>query len=163
MYAEPLSRAELRVSDLPRALRPREKLIQAGAKTLSHVELLAVILGTGTRKDDVLKISNAALRYRPPDAAAPQVQTSAPAPGSGGVARPREGTARDRRIGRTVYVLQGNRPQPVQIKTGISDGVMTEVIDGLKEGEHVVTAQLSGPTTANAPQQGNPFGGPRRF
>jgi len=116
-----------------------------------------------SHKDDVLKISNAALRYRPPDAAAPQVQTSAPAPGSGGVARPREGRARDRRIGRTVYVLQGNRPQPVQIKTGISDGVMTEVIDGLKEGEHVVTAQLSGPTTANAPQQGNPFGGPRRF
>ncbi|PYI91243.1 MAG: efflux RND transporter periplasmic adaptor subunit [Verrucomicrobia bacterium] len=116
-----------------------------------------------SHKDDVLKISNAALRYRPPDAAAPQVQTSAPAPGSGGVARPREGTARDRRIGRTVYVLQGNRPQPVQIKTGISDGVMTEVIGGLKEGEHVVTAQLSGPTTANAPQQGNPFGGPRRF
>jgi len=116
-----------------------------------------------SHKDDVLKISNAALRYRPPDAAAPQVQTSAPAPGSGGVARPREGRARDRRIGRTVYVLQGNRPQPVQIKTGISDGVMTEVIDGLKEGEHVITAQLSGPTTANAPQQGNPFGGPRRF
>ena len=116
-----------------------------------------------SHKDDVLKISNAALRYRPPDAAAPQVQTSAPAPGSGGVARPREGRARDRRIGRTVYVLQRNRPQPVQIKTGISDGVMTEVIDGLKEGEHVITAQLSGPTTANAPQQGNPFGGPRRF
>ena len=116
-----------------------------------------------SHKDDVLKISNAALRYRPPDAAAPQVQTSAPAPGSGGVARPREETARDRRIGRTVYVLQRNRPQPVQIKTGISDGVMTEVTDGLKEGERVVTAQLSGPTTANAPQQGNPFGGPRRF
>src|SRR5213082_720525 len=37
-----------------------------------------------SHKDDVLKISNAALRYRPPDAAAPQVQASAPAPGSGG-------------------------------------------------------------------------------
>ena len=64
---------------------------------------------------------------------------------------------------RTVYILQGNRPQPVEIKTGISDGVMTEVTDGLKEGERVVTAQLSGPTTANAPQPGNPFGGPRRL
>src|SRR5213082_4323774 len=36
------------------------------------------------RKGDVLKISNAALRYRPPDATAPQSQASAPAPGSGG-------------------------------------------------------------------------------
>jgi len=40
---------------------------------------------------------------------------------------------------------------------------MTEVTDGLKEGERVVTAQLGGPATANAPQQGNPFGGARRF
>src|SRR5437867_9518043 len=62
MYAEPLFRAELRVSDLPRALPPREKLIQAGAKTLSHVELLAVILGAGTRKHDVLKIAERLIR-----------------------------------------------------------------------------------------------------
>src|SRR6266550_4509505 len=82
-----------------------------------------------SHKDDVLKISNAALRYRPPDAAAPQSQASAPAPGSGGAGRPAGGAARDRRTGRTVYVLQGNRPQPAQIKTGISDGVMTEVTD----------------------------------
>ena len=116
-----------------------------------------------SHKDDVLKISNAGLRYRPPDAAAPQSQASAPAPGSGGAGRPAGGAARDRRTGRTVYVLQGNRPQPAQIKTGISDGVMTEVTDGLKEGERVVTAQLSGPTTANATQPGNPFSGPRRF
>lgn len=62
MYAEPPLHAELRVSDLPRALRPREKLIQSGAKTLSHVELLAVILGTGTHRDDVLKIAERVIR-----------------------------------------------------------------------------------------------------
>jgi len=116
-----------------------------------------------SHKDNVLKISNAALRYRPPDAVAPQPQTSAPPPGSGGAGRPVGGTASDRRTGRTVYVLQGNRPQPVQIKTGISDGVMTEVTDGLKEGNRVVIAQLSGPSTASASQPGNPFSGPRRF
>src|SRR5205814_3098610 len=44
--------------------------------------VLIVIL----HKDDVLKISNAALRYRPPDAA-PRSQASAPAPGSGGTSR----------------------------------------------------------------------------
>jgi HlyD family secretion protein len=116
-----------------------------------------------SHKDDVLKISNAALRYRPPDAAAPGPQGSAPAQERGGAGRPGGGPSRDRRTGRTVYVLQGSKPQPVQIKTGISDGVMTEVTDGLKEDERVVTAQLSGSTTANAPQQGNPFSGPRRF
>jgi HlyD family secretion protein len=116
-----------------------------------------------SHKDDVLKISNAALRYRPADAATPEPQSSAPAQGIGGAGRPGGGPARDRHTGRTVYALQGNRPQPVQIKTGISDGVMTEVADGLKEGERVVTAQLSGPTTANATQPGNPFSGPRRF
>src|SRR5437588_900238 len=58
-----------------------------------------------SHKDDVLKISNAGLRYRPPDAAAPQSQASAPAPGSGGAGRPAGGPARDRRTGRTVYVF----------------------------------------------------------
>src|SRR5438309_11498106 len=54
-----------------------------------------------SHKDDVLKISNAGLRYRPPDAAAPQSQASAPAPGSGSAGRPAGGAARARRTGRT--------------------------------------------------------------
>lgn len=68
----------------------------------------------------------------------------------------------------TVYVL-GSDPSgsPVlhqlRIKTGISDGVTTEVIEGLSEGDKVVT----GVTLANASSAGanNPFGGgmmPRR-
>jgi HlyD family secretion protein len=60
--------------------------------------------------------------------------------------------------------LRGSKPQPVPIKTGISDGVMTEVVEGLKEGDRVVTAQLNGAGGANSQQQsGNPFAGPRRF
>jgi HlyD family secretion protein len=117
-----------------------------------------------SHKDDVLKISNAALRYRPADAATPEPQGSAPTQGRGaGAGQPGGGPPRQRPIGRTVYVLHGSTPQPVQIKTGISDGVMTEVTNGLKEGDRVVTAQLSGSNTANAPQPGNPFSGPRRF
>jgi HlyD family secretion protein len=117
-----------------------------------------------SHKDDVLKISNAALRYRPPDAASPEPRGSAPAQGHGGGGGPGGAPLRERHTARTVYVLHGSKPQPAPIKTGISDGVMTEVTDGLNEGDRVVTAQLSGPNTANAPQQGNPFGGPpRRF
>jgi multidrug efflux pump subunit AcrA (membrane-fusion protein) len=62
-------------------------------------------------------------------------------------------------------VLPGgaSRPQPAQIKTGISDGIMTEVLGGLKEGDRIVTADLTSTTTAPSPPT-NPFGGgPRRF
>jgi HlyD family secretion protein len=112
-------------------------------------------------KDDVVKIANAALRYRPADAAStPEPQRSAPpnatrGPRSGG------GQARERRSERTVYVLRGAKPDPVQIKTGISDGVTTEVSDGLKEGDRVVTAELNAAAPAAA-QQANPFGGGQR-
>src|SRR5216684_930183 len=109
------------------------------------------------RKDDALQIKNAALRYRPADepTAAETRSTSSPEG-----ARPSGG--RERRNERTVYVLSGSRPHAVQIRTGISDGVMTEVVDGLKEGDGVVTAELTA-TTAAASPPANPFGGgPRR-
>ena len=62
MYAEPTVPSELRVSDMPPSLRPREKLVQLGPKALSNVELLAVILGSGTRKDDVLRLASRLIR-----------------------------------------------------------------------------------------------------
>jgi HlyD family secretion protein len=115
-------------------------------------------------RDDVLLIKNAALRYRPPDAT--PVETKQSMPGRGA----RRGVAGDagvsqRRAERTVYVLPifASRPQPVQIKTGISDGIMTEVVEGLKEGDRAVTAELTSSTAAPSPPT-NPFGGgPRRF
>lgn len=114
-------------------------------------------------KDDVLKIANGALRYRPANAVSTsEPQRSSPPNAARG---PRGGASagRERRSDRTVWVLRGAKPEPAQIKTGISDGVMTEVIEGVKEGDRVVTAQLNAPN-ASAQQQGNPFGGgPRRF
>src|SRR5207249_11528875 len=62
LYSEGGGRADLKVSDLPRALRPREKMLRDGPRALSHVELLAVILGSGTRKDGVLKIAERLIR-----------------------------------------------------------------------------------------------------
>src|SRR6184192_3118227 len=83
------------------------------------------------QKDNVLQIKNAALRYRPAEAASAEMSSAKVAsggptsrtPGSG-----QRGAGRERRPSeRTVYVLSGGRPNPVQIKTGISDGVVTEV------------------------------------
>src|SRR5256886_1778385 len=110
-------------------------------------------------KDDVLQLKNAALRYRPAEATPGEIRSRSPAPGG------RRGSAgRERRTSeRTVYVLSSAEPKPVQIKTGISDGVVTEVIEGLKEVDRVVTAELSSKSPAASPPP-NPFsGGGRRF
>ena len=115
------------------------------------------------QKDNVLQIKNSALRYRPADATPsgtrPPTSTSGGRPGAA-----RDPGARERRIERTIYVLPNgaSRPSPVQIKTGISDGIVTEVIEGLKEGDRVVTAELTSTSPAGSPPA-NPFGGPRRF
>jgi HlyD family secretion protein len=143
--------------------------------------------------DDVLKIPNGALRFRPPDPSAVQTSTNATAniqnvsatnsgariggagggPGGrrfgqgGGFGR---GGGRGDRQMRTVYVLadsKGDSPQlrPVQIRVGISDGINTQVLDGLNEGDMVVTGMTGG--AQNTAPAGNPFGGgggfPRRF
>src|SRR6266567_3310488 len=114
-------------------------------------------------KDDVMQIKNSALRYRPADAT--PVETRSTSSGSGGQPGGARSSAQEGRADRTVYVLPGgtSRPQPAQIKTEISDGIMTEVLDGLKEGDRVVTAELTSTTAAPSPPT-NPFGGgPRRF
>ena len=107
-------------------------------------------------KDTVLQIKNAALRYRPPEAAAPETRSTSSPSGQ------RPTGALERRLERTVYVLSYGRPKAVQIKTGISDGIVTEVTEGLKEGDRVVTAELSSPGAAASPPA-NPFSNARRF
>lgn len=45
------------IKDLPKAERPRERLIEIGPQGLSDQDLLAVLLGRGTAKQDVLSLS----------------------------------------------------------------------------------------------------------
>jgi HlyD family secretion protein len=100
-------------------------------------------------RDDALKIPNAALRFRLPDSV-----TTNPPPRKAGRIR-----------SRTVYLLDDTgKPKSVEIKTGISDGAYTEVLDGLKEGDKIITVAMTPQTTAQ-PGASNPFGGgmPRRF
>ena len=71
---------------------------------------------------------------------------------------------------RTVYVMATNAPggggapvpgpQPIRVKTGISDGAFTEITDGLKEGDTVITAvKLPQTQATTAPAGQSPFGG----
>jgi HlyD family secretion protein len=117
------------------------------------------------RKDNVLQIKNAALRYRPAGAPAASSQSATSQVGSRPPSAMRRGMSGREPTSseRTVYVLSGSQPKPVQIKTGISDGVVTEVIEGLKEGDRVVTAEMAAKSQP-ASTPANPFsGGPRRF
>lgn len=47
----------LRVRDLPNSDRPREKILEHGASYLSVSELLAVVWGVGTKKEEVLEMA----------------------------------------------------------------------------------------------------------
>jgi len=64
---------------------------------------------------------------------------------------------------RTVYILADKadptKLKPVQVKVGISDGIFTEITDGLNEGDEVVTG-MSLPDQAPGAAPSNPFGGP---
>ncbi|MBI4815386.1 MAG: efflux RND transporter periplasmic adaptor subunit [Deltaproteobacteria bacterium] len=80
-------------------------------------------------RDDVVKVPNAALRFRPPQALL--------ARGDGGAPN----NARDKADGRrTVYRLANGNLEPVVVKTGLSDGTNTELVEGpIKAGDVLVS------------------------
>jgi HlyD family secretion protein len=129
------------------------------------------------QREDALTIPNSALRFHPPEmgAALNAASTNLPAgtnQSAGGGNHFRNGgqygaaggghARNERPIIHTVYILTGTaadkniKLQAVQIKTGISDGISTEVLSGLNEGDQVVTGVTSSGTQAAA---ANPFGG----
>ena len=52
----------LRIMDIPESERPKEKLLTYGAETLNNSELLAIILKTGTRTENVISLSERLLK-----------------------------------------------------------------------------------------------------
>ncbi len=110
------------------------------------------------RRNDVLAVPNAALRFRPESAGPPQASGAGASqrPGATGGQRGQGGgfgaerRQRDRDADedgraapvpkRTVYVLVNGKPEAREVIAGISDGRVTEVMGGtLKEGEQVIT------------------------
>lgn len=118
-------------------------------------------------RENALKIPNAALRFRPPDSAVvltnalvSLAQPTNAVPGA-------KGKGKGNHNVHTVYFLAGDEHsaelKPVQVKTGITDGIFTEITDGLKEDDKVVAGVLNNDSSATAAS--NPFGGggfPRR-
>ena len=48
---------KVRIKDLPADLMPRERMAVAGTSALNNSELLALVLGSGTRKENALQMS----------------------------------------------------------------------------------------------------------
>lgn len=86
---------------------------------------------TVDRRDNVLKIANAALRFKPAD----EGRSAGKGPATGG----RDSTVAVMSMGHA-YVLPGDgKPQPVEVRTGLSDGTWSELLSGaLKEGDEVI-------------------------
>jgi len=83
-------------------------------------------------KKDVLKIPNAALRFKPAEKL-----TMAPLKGPG------------------VWILKEGKPKHIPISTGISDGNYTELVSGgIKEGQELIVESLTKPN--NQPQSSGP-------
>lgn len=125
-------------------------------------------------RNDVVKVPNASMRFRMPEGNAPAPSAASTPGGQGGGQRGPGGG--ERRSGggrppamkpeRTIYKMAagGDKPEPVHVKLGISDGISTEVLEGLEAGDQVVTSvvtQQKGPAGPSS----NPLsgGGPRRF
>jgi HlyD family secretion protein len=113
---------------------------------------------------NVLRVPNAALRFTPPAGAWLASDTNA-------------STAAEATGARTVYLAKQRdengrvrtQLETVSVKAGITDGLFTEIIEGLSEGQTVVTAALTTSASKQSPSKGSVFltgggggGGPPR-
>jgi DNA repair protein RadC len=58
-----VSEQYLRIHKLPESERPRERLLKHGAEALSTVELIAILLGSGTKSNPIMQLSQLLLTH----------------------------------------------------------------------------------------------------
>ncbi|MBT64441.1 MAG: hypothetical protein CML13_14665 [Puniceicoccaceae bacterium] len=104
---------------------------------------------------DVLLVPIAALRFEPtPPDQAPKTSSKSnesflsklmpgpPRRGGSGSGRPQNDNMLERGSGSTIWILQDNRPSPIEVTIGLSDGRYTEVSgDGLNVGSEVIISE----------------------
>lgn len=117
------------------------------------------------RKDDIVKIPLAALRFKPKagdekSAPAKNRAATAGAPtgkGGDGGGKPAMGKGDS---GKIVYILKEEKPVAVTIRTGIANSGTVELVEGsLKEGDEVIVEQTGGDTKkkSSSSPMGRPF------
>jgi HlyD family secretion protein len=125
-------------------------------------------------RTNALEIPNSALRFHPPEAdmsaAKPEAKTNSVANASSEPKPQGKGEHGhgEKSLTQTVYVLKSGadgapaKPEPVQIQTGITDNIYTEVVSGLQEGDEVITG-LAFPGMGKNSRTDNPFTSHHRF
>ena len=104
-----------------------------------------------------VRLPVAALRFRPPETATP---AAGAAKGQGKTGR--RGAANGAQAQQSIYVLEQGKLKRTPVKLGLTDGNYTEVLNGLSEGQLVVTgAATTNKAVAPAATQANP--GTRRL
>jgi HlyD family secretion protein len=100
------------------------------------------------QKDSVLKVANAALRFKPENDATKVSRGDTPPKGSAN---------RNRGQSRIWVIDESGAPKALPVQAGITDGTATEIISGdVAEGMEVIVGATA-PAKAGAP------GGPRMF
>ncbi len=92
-------------------------------------------------RHDVLRVPNAALRFKPSET------------------KGRKGTGAEQqdRKGSRVWILEQETPRPVQVTTGLSDGNYTEISSGqLKAGQDIITDNLNNKKGSSSAQHPPP-------
>jgi HlyD family secretion protein len=122
-------------------------------------------------RPDVLKVPNAALRFRPPPEMLAALGRTSAAPGrvagrdgaAGGAGGAGRGGAGGSGAGRTLWVVRDGRPSPAQVTIGVSDGTFTEIASGpIQAGDAVLTGVESAATGGARPANPVAPGGPGR-
>jgi len=110
-----------------------------------------VSIQTG-RRDGVLKLPAAALRFRPKSDADKKAAKTGQRPAGSGKGKP--GGAQQK-----VYLLKDGQPVAVTVTTGLGDSSFVELVEGsLKEGDQVVIEQSDNSKKKAAGSSGSPMG-----
>jgi len=113
-------------------------------------------------KENVLKLPPAALRFKPTLKAKQTKEkesSTGTADSSPGANKGKPG-GRKGKSGQNVYILKGNAPVAVSVKTGIANNSAIELTEGnLKEGDEVIVEQIGGDVKKKS-SGGSPMGRP---
>jgi len=104
---------------------------------------------TYAERDNVLAVPNAALRFHPPDWTPPNA--------GGGKGQHK----RSQDEPKPVFIVKNEKAEPVMVHTGLSDGAVTELVDGdLHEGDAIaIDTQDGSAQGASSAKTSSPFGG----
>jgi HlyD family secretion protein len=107
-------------------------------------------------RQKVLAVPNAALRFRPPSSATAAATSSQPGPG-----QPHDAASQEVSAAHSVWVIHGDSAEQVAVHTGLTDGTVTEVLDGeLSDGDRVAVDAMGpegAPSARGASTSRRPF------